>query len=303
MKEKYIAPATMKVIAFGKKYVANTWIHRLPFTEWLYRKIFYLGTEIGEKTIPFHGMQLTVNTKDISMVPSLMNNNFEEFELNVFSSMIKPGSIILDVGANIGVYSLIAARHTGSKGRVYAFEPVPENFELLSRNIRQNELKNVVCINKAVGSSNGKIEMEIEKGSIATHYVSSSPKNPTAVPVTTIDSFIKNKKISRVDLIKMDIEGYEGFAIEGGLSLLKQPRIKLLMEFSADFIALSGKQPEAVAAKLLELFSHCYFLDEKQKRLTRVSGIDDLLDYKKTNFLMSHKAVNLTATPNPRRGA
>lgn len=288
---KYVSPFSMKVIALGKKYVANTWIHKLPITELAYRKIFYFGREIGESTIPFKNRLLTVHTKDISMVPALINNNFEEYELEVFESLVKPGSTILDIGANIGVYSLIASDKLGKKGHIYAFEPVPENLELLKKNLTQNNIANVTVINKAVGNFDGEIKMEVEKDSIATHHVSTNPKNPVSVQVTTIDSFINTQGIKQVSLIKMDIEGYEGFAIEGATQTLKLKSTQLLTEFSADFIKRSGKDPMAVGRSLFQLFKYCYFVDEKHKKLTLVKETEELIDYRKTNFLFRHSPI------------
>lgn len=293
LSEKYIQPVSMKIIVYGKKYVANTWVHKLPITEWLYRKIFYLGRYIGETTIDFRGMALTLNTKDISMVPALINNNFEEYELEIFGKLIKSGTTILDVGGNIGIYSLIASKKTGSNGHVYAFEPVPENIDLLSKNLKQNNITNVTLIKKAVGDFDGLVQMEIEEDSLATHHVSKNPKNSASVKVTTIDSFVKLKKIKKIELVKMDIEGYEGYAIEGASETLKQKSLKLLTEFSADFINRSGKDPLEVAKALLDTFKYCYHVNEKGKELTATRSVNDLLDYRKTNFLLSHSPVTI----------
>ena len=82
------------------------------------------------------------------------NPNYEKDEFDLVKRTIKKGDVVLDIGANIGVYTVLFAEIVGDKGRVYAFEPDPKNFALLKKNIEINKYKNVVLINKAVLNKN-----------------------------------------------------------------------------------------------------------------------------------------------------
>lgn len=291
--KQHIAPVSLKIIAIGKKYIANTWIHRLPITEWAYRRIFYAGHVIGEETIRFRGMKLNVHTKDISMVPALINNDFENYELAVFEELAKTSNTILDIGANIGIYSLVGSLASKKPSKIYAFEPIPENYSLLQKNLTQNKADNVHPVNAAVGDFTGSIEIEFEKDSIATHHISKNPKNPIPVNILSVDEYVNEMKLKNVDLIKMDIEGYEGYAIDGARDTLRRKDLRLIIEFSADFIRRSGKDPIDVANELFSIFPYRYFINEKAKKLETIKNIEDLIDYKQTNFLLSHSRVDI----------
>lgn len=197
------AHATTKL---ARKYLRNTWIHRLPITSWVYKKIIRLAVPLEERSINFRGKTLWVNTKDTSMVPSIISGDYEDFELDVYSKVLKPGITVLDIGANIGIYSLLAS---DKSSKVYSFEPVPENLSLLKKNVASNKAESKVHITEAaVGDKNGSIDIHIVPGSLGTHGVFAKSTEELKVKLVAIDDFVKRKGL-KVGLIKMDIEGYE----------------------------------------------------------------------------------------------
>ncbi|HEX2267748.1 MAG TPA: FkbM family methyltransferase, partial [Actinomycetota bacterium] len=194
--------------------------------------------------------------RDITIVPSLIDDDYETFELDVFEQVVRPGMVVLDVGANFGIYSVIAGARVGSTGRVFAFEPVPENVQYLRTNIDLNGLGNVEIVPEAVGSETGRMRIFLSPDSIGSH--SASPTNVRGtlsgqrstqghvdVPVTTIDDFVAARSVVP-DVIKMDIEGYEAFAVSGAASTL-HGRPTLFMEFSASLLERCGSDPLALA--------------------------------------------------------
>ncbi len=84
---------------------------------------------------------------------------YENVETQLFESHIKEGDVVLDLGANIGYFTLIAAKCVGANGKVYAFEPDPTNFSFLKRSVEINNYKNVVCEQKAVSNKNGVVKL------------------------------------------------------------------------------------------------------------------------------------------------
>ena len=85
----------------------------------------------------------------------------EKYETELFKKMVQDGMVVVDIGANIGYYTLIAAKLVGNKGIVYAFEPEPSNYELLCQNIAINGYTNVVPIEKAVSKTSGKTKLYV----------------------------------------------------------------------------------------------------------------------------------------------
>ena len=144
-----------------------------------------------------------------------------------FVSAIKSGDIVIDVGANIGYFSLVAARCVGEKGRVYAFEPDPTNFSMRARNVNANGFTNVVTIRKAVCAATGTAQLLQKKAS--THSLFDHPLAPTKrtvqVGTVALDDFLStlsHEAQQRVTLVKIDAEGAEPLVLEGLTSFIRR---------------------------------------------------------------------------------
>lgn len=144
---------------------------------------------------------------------------------------IKKDNIVIDVGANIGLYTLLFSRLVGERGQVFAFEPEPKNFNILKKNIEENNIKNVILEQKAVGDTKTTLKMKLSSY-IGEHRICNSNEE-TDVTVDSIkldDYFIDfNKKI---DFIKLDAEGFEGKILLGMLNTIQKNRsLKIMTEF------------------------------------------------------------------------
>jgi FkbM family methyltransferase len=139
---------------------------------------------------------------------------YEPYETQLILRQAKVGGTVIDVGANIGYYTLILADKVGKNGKVYAFEPDKINFEILEKNIKENKLKNVVAIKAAIGSKNESKILYKSEENLGDHKLY-KPKTPAKkrekVKIVRLDSFIKEK----MDLIKIDTQGWEPEVIEG----------------------------------------------------------------------------------------
>lgn len=131
------------------------------------------------------------------------------------------GDWVLDIGGLFGETSLWFSKYVGEEGRVFCFEPVLENYRILLENLAENGTKNIVPANLAVGETSGEIRISGSGGG-AAH--SDSGK---IVSCTSIDDFVRNNNLARVDMIKMDIEGYEMNALQGAVETLKDFKPKL----------------------------------------------------------------------------
>lgn len=195
-----------------------------------------------------------LDASDCSITPHLALDGFWEKSLtNVFLNTVKEGMRVVEVGANMGYYTLLAASKVGKDGRVFAFEPNPETFEILSRNIDVNGfLDSVTLINKAVFSKTAKLrfhKLRYHKGGSSVFGVSEQltqlgeRAEITEVEGISLDEYFADKDI-KIDLMKVDAEGSEPCIFEGASKLLGgNPEMTIICEFYPSMIAQGGKDP------------------------------------------------------------
>lgn len=155
----------------------------------------------------------------------------EEHVRNVIDRYVQPGNVCLDVGANIGYFAMMMADRIGTLGKVYAFEPVPETYDVLSLNamLAGDSALNLLPIHAAVSSNNG--ELSICRNAHSTlHQVSalvgSSAPASGRVTCTTLASALERLKCDvPISLLKVDVEGHELAVLTGALPLLRSGRI------------------------------------------------------------------------------
>lgn len=125
---------------------------------------------------------------------------------------IQPHDIVIDLGAHIGAFAVYAAQKA-AQGKVYAYEPEPENFKLLKENKSLNDLANLQVFSIAVMGKSGKVKLFVEHDitSINTVLENDNPmyKQAITVPATTLKEIIKDNKIVEIDFLKIDVEGAE----------------------------------------------------------------------------------------------
>jgi len=161
----------------------------------------------------------------------LLYGQREENATKAFKSYLKPGQTIIDIGANIGYYVLIEAAKIQPTGRIYAIEPDPANVKILRKNVKLNHYDNIVDIESAAISNKTGIAKLYLANRSNLHTLTRVPemdkyvkfKETINVPTFSLDEFIKTKGIlaQDIDIIRMDIEGHEIYAIEGMKNILK----------------------------------------------------------------------------------
>jgi FkbM family methyltransferase len=183
------------------------------------------------------------------------------------------GNVVLDIGANIGDDTLVIARIIGSKGKVYAFEPDPENFKLLKKNVKANGYTNVVTVGKAVSNKNGKVKLFLSENNKADHRIYESDNSRKYVEVDTISLDKYFGHLSRkINVIKIDIQGAEMMAFEGMVKLFKDNKYpKLLTEFWPIGLKRCGSS-SILFLKLIRGMKYViYYVDEKNSKVVKVS--------------------------------
>jgi FkbM family methyltransferase len=183
----------------------------------------------------------------------------------------------IDVGANIGYFSCLMSKLAGPAGKVLAFEPEPQNLKLLEQNIKINLLTNVVVHPCALGAGEGSAMLGIYKPSNRGRHslLEMDAKSRIRVPVRTLDDVARNsgKNTGPWSLVKIDVEGYEGFVIDGAKETL--PRIEtLVMEFSPAIQKGAGGDPASTLRILTGYFSRLYRIENSD--LIKVTADDCL---------------------------
>lgn len=269
---------------FGQLWDRIRWICVRPY--WRKR------AENGLVVRKVNDYQMYLDLDDIGLSRELLfNGTREEMETRLARDVLKPGMTVLDIGANLGYYALLEASLVGENGFVYAIEPIPRNYEILTKNVDLNRYKNCRTYCMGVSSKNGTEKMYVSNASnwhsmpsgeeedqseIRKQWLKGRVDRVIDVPITTVDAFVAEQGIGKVDFIRMDIEGHELEAIPGMEETLKKMPAPLYVFF--ELHAMLFENPED------KLFpTVCKMLDWGFRPHTVVAR-EKVLDVDKTNF-------------------
>jgi len=193
----------------------------------------------------------------------------EEFETQIVKKVIKNGDVVIDIGANIGYYTLIFAKLVGDSGKVFAFEPEPTNFALLKKNVDVNGYRNVVLIRKGISNKTGKTTLYLADDNISHTLIGKrgNQREPIEIDTVRLDEYFKDYD-GKINFVKMDIEGLEVDTIKSMSSLLqKMQNIKIMTEFNPFMLKRFGIEPQDYLQLLKDFDLKIYHLDKKKKKV------------------------------------
>lgn len=232
---KFIStPLKKMVLKYGKDiYLEHHWERQFA-----YRDSFEFPVDDGLKIVCH---------QDSYISRLLFNGNFERQEIRFIKRFLRPDESFMDIGANIGYHSLVAARCLSSgKGRVFAFEPTPQTYEWLVQNIKTNHLKNITPLDLALSDKPGTFTFHQYHGGRDAYnsfgnIMNGAAQSTVDVETTTIDLFMADKPDAGISLIKIDVEGWEYPVFKGGAEYLSRPDAPVLMvEFTDDNARKAG---------------------------------------------------------------
>jgi FkbM family methyltransferase len=213
----------------------------------------YANNPVSEKKV--NGYFIFINPEDrIVISPSIgvHGNYYETAETELLKKIVKKGDIVVDVGANIGWYTLLSAHLTGKNGKVVAFEPEPTNYALLKKSIEKNAFENVLPFNCCASNITGTQTLWLDKENLgANSTVKKISEEAINVEAVTLDSALSKLEIQTVDLLKVDVEGAEPEVFEGAQEYLLTRKIRNI------FLEWNGKAwatHEKLLQKLLEYY-------------------------------------------------
>ncbi len=191
------------------------------------------------------GDHMMMLDKKDSLQLSSLGADYERQEVSLVKRLVNKGDVVLDIGANIGYYTLLLANLVGENGQVYAFEPEPANFSILKENVRLNHYQNICLEPRAASNVNQVMDLFICEENMGMHrlYSSLCCSGKIAVEAVVLDDYLK-EKINRLDFVKMDIEGAEFMALTGMKYLIGKYQPTLLTEFSPAALFECGVLPQ-----------------------------------------------------------
>jgi FkbM family methyltransferase len=167
----------------------------------------------------------------------------------LLASRLRPGGVVFDIGANVGFFTVIAARLVGPEGRIFAFEPLPEAIPILRRNAALNGMSSVEVIEAAVGAADGQGTLRIPDLLLGARLDDSASDGDrqVVVQITSIDSALARGEIVPPDFVKIDAEGAEGDVLRGMAKTIRAHRPEILCELH---------ETAAIVLPLLESFGY-----------------------------------------------
>ena len=283
------------------KVLAGKGIGTIPGIRFLYDSLVRTLWS-GEKVIDVEGSKMYVDLDEEDPVIQktlqayITTEHWDEVTTEIFKQSINKGDTVLDLGANVGYYSLLASRLTGKTGKVFAFEPEPRNYRILQRNIELNNYTNIYAFQKAVSDENTSLTLHISEKDSGAHTIRPTQverefENEVNVEVVRLDDFLIEKAGS-VDVVKMDIEGSEPKALAGMKKYIHESKkIKIFMEFYPDILEDAGFSPKEFAQSLFDEYGFSVTLIDdywKSKEIKPVYSAEDIIDSMK-----AQKIINL----------
>ena len=218
------------------------------------------------------GLRKTINGFSVKLPTRYINYFPSDYEHENFAFLkqhVKEGDHVLDIGAHIGLFATIAAKLTGNKGKVYAFEPSDETNALLLQTININKLENIIEPHtEAMGAASGKTTFYVSdvKGDNSNSLVSYKEDrqlHAMEVDMLSIDDFVKNKNIRSLAFIKIDVEGAEYDGLCGALNTFKHLRPVCIVAIHPEPIAAKGDSLE----KIYDLIAGCNYKIYYQEKI------------------------------------
>jgi FkbM family methyltransferase len=193
---------------------------------------------------------------------------WEPTSTKIVRDIVKSGDVVLDIGANIGYYTVIISKIVGNSGKVLAFEPTKHFAKVLKENIKVNKLENVSVYEYGLSNKESESDIFIGDNSATIHWLENqgTPINKETISLKALDSIIDSLNIEKIDFIKIDVDGHEPSFLEGAWKTLSRYKPKILLEVAHASYFRAG-------------FTAWDFYNEIRSRGSRIFSEKNMLEY------------------------
>jgi len=300
---KWLKESAFKALVNILKHTVNRGFGKIPFAKRIY-DYSYRRLLVNELILNVHGSKMITrvsNNDGVSYQLLFYRSGFEKYETELFKMLVTEGMTVIDIGANIGYYTLLAAKRVGDKGTVFAFEPEPENYAVLVRNIELNGYRNITPVNKAVSSQTGEVDLFLNRETGAHGFLPERENVVGTIKVETVslDEYFKGRECP-VDIIKVDVEGSEIGVLSGMQNVIKKNHnVRLFTEFWPWGLQRSGFPLPEYWEKLVESgFNFIYLINEHKQRL-EPADFKSVLRYCEDTSAAKLPSANLICAKTP----
>lgn len=240
-------------------------------------------------TLRSSGIKLLCESLDKRAAPiEILNfNSYEKIEADLIFSLIEPHMVFFDVGANIGWYSLNVAMKD-STIKVYAFEPIPDTYQLLKKNVMLNNVKNINLFNIGFSDKNESLTFYCAPFSSASASARNITEHPESKQIISqaekMDDFFTKYDLEKLDFVKCDVEGAELLVYRGGLETLKKYHPIVFTEMLRKWSKKFGYNPNDIIELFTDLGYRC-FICKNGKLVEFFSMNENTIE---TNFFFLH---------------
>ena len=245
--------------------------------------IFHFNIEESTKKAKFF---VDLADKRSTPLESFNFDAYEYYDSKMLFKLSNESSVIFDIGANLGWYSIFLALKDPDK-RIFSFEPIPETFRVLNRNIALNKVQNIQTINVALSNEEKEIQMFYSPsltGASSFKNLQENVTHTTLAKTKTLDDFIHSSEIDGMDFLKCDVEGAELLVVEGGLESIEKFKPILFLEMLRKWASKFGYHPNEIIKKLEGLNYRCFKVIR-----TNLEEVNEISDSEEaTNFFFLH---------------
>lgn len=225
------------------------------------RRVFHISLN-EDRIVRRAGLLWKLNPANYVESDLFWFGRMDTWELYHARRFVQEGSVIFDIGANFGFYSCLLAHGLRSKCEVYSFEPFPETYARLQENVRRNHLEDCVrAFPIGLSDVSGHVSMSGVHGNSGAAHI--TPKKGD-ITLLTLDQVCVDCAITRIDFIKLDVEGFEVFVLRGGAKTIQRYKPVILVEMNPPTLQRAGVACKELS-ETLERYGYCLYFANKKK--------------------------------------
>jgi FkbM family methyltransferase len=264
------------------------------------------STEIIELDIPglAPGLKMQLHPSGDQIISAKLRKEkcWEPYETYLTLKHLQSGDVYVDIGANIGYYTLLAAQKVGDQGKVIAYEPDTDNFSLLQHNIALNGFKHTQIFQLALYDKNTEGELFLSDDNFGDHRIFAAHENRDSRTITLVkgDEHV-SRQSTRIDFLKIDTQGSEFFVVNGLMQLITNNRkhLRMILEFCPHGIRHSGADGHELVRLLADTLMQIHIIDHQQQCLipAQAHHLDEWIN-QMADEPLNEGFVNLLLTPS-----